>query len=70
MKRFNIVNNYVMGIIKVDDVEIFKDVYDDMRMSVCLECQYSPNGLKMTPENAGVFDKEYNEIIEYEFSYK
>ena len=52
------------------DVEVFKGVYDDMRMAVCLECQYSPNGLKMTPENAGVFDEEYNELIEYEFSYK
>lgn len=49
------------------DVEVFKGVYDNMHMAVCLECQYSPNSLKMTPENAGVFDEEYNEVIEYEF---
>ena len=52
------------------DVEVYNDVYDDMHMAVCLECQYSPNSIKMTPQNSGVFDKEYNEKIEYEFSYR
>lgn len=49
------------------DVEVFKDVYDDMHMAVCLECQYSPNGIYITPDKAGVFEKDYNEYIEYEF---
>ena len=41
-----------------------------MNMAACLECQYSPNSLIMTPENSGVFEKEYNEKIEYEFNYR
>ena len=50
------------------DVEVFKGIYDDMHMAVCLECQYSPNSLKMTPDNAGVFGEEgYSHYIEYEF---
>lgn len=49
------------------DKLVFNDKYDDMNMAVCLECQYSPNGLVMTPNNAGVFEKEYNHKIEYEF---
>ena len=48
--------------------EVFRGVYDDMHMAVCLECQYSPNGPKMTPDNAGIFEKEYNEVIDYEFN--
>lgn len=52
------------------DKKVFENIFDDMHMAVCLECQYSPNGLKMTPNNAGIFEKEYNEWIEYEFIYK
>lgn len=57
-------NNYPL-----ENVEIFDKKYDDKYMAVCLECQYSPNGLKLVPENAGVFEKneEYSEYIEYEF---
>ena len=52
-------------------LEVFKYVYDKEYLAVCLECQYSPNGINLDPENAGVFDKDdfYNEYIEYEFSY-
>ena len=52
-------------------IEMFKYVYDKKHMAICLECQYSPNGLNIVPENAGVFDKdeEYCEFIEYEFTY-
>ena len=49
------------------DVEVYKNIYDSMHMAVCLECQYSPNGIKMTPDKAGIFDKEYKEFIEYDF---
>ena len=51
------------------NTEILKNVYDSKYMAICLECQYSPNGLKIVPEKAGVFnaDEEYNEYIEYEF---
>ena len=52
------------------DVMMYDGINDDMRMAVCLECQYSPNGLKFMPENCGIFDKKYNELIVYEFSYK
>ena len=50
------------------DKLITNDKYDDMHMAVCLECQYSPNSVIMTPDKSGIFDKEYNEWIEYEFN--
>lgn len=52
-------------------VVVYGDNYDGYA-SVCFECQFPPNGLKLQPDDCGVCDPEhpYGETMRYRFSVK
>ncbi len=54
----------------VEGEQVARGVTDKKYLAVCLECQYNPDGVHLSPDDCGIItpDRPYAERIEYSFS--